>query len=116
MNRTVFAALAAVALNTLAAPVMAGNAGESLGACYNHVISACNQTNHPESCSNAGMDACDEYHTAQLNTEDPLSIKIFAMGGGRYLAKLEQPRQPRDDDDTRTTDRDHADERRAAYD
>ena len=36
-------------------------AGETpLGNCYNHVISVCNEGNHPVSCSEAGMDACDE--------------------------------------------------------
>lgn len=45
----------------------AGNAGSSLGDCYNHVISVCNQGNHPVPCSEAGMDACDEEHSASIS-------------------------------------------------
>ena len=45
----------------------AGGAGNSLGDCYNHVITVCNQGNHPVSCSEAGMDACDEEHSAAIS-------------------------------------------------
>lgn len=81
---TAFAAL--TTLTTLSQPVMAGNAGASLGDCYNHVISACNQTNHPQSCAGAGMDACDEYHA--MSTSQDLKIKIKSLGGGKYKATL----------------------------
>lgn len=64
-------ALAAAAAFTLTSTAaLAGNAGNSLGDCYNHVISACNQTAHPISCSEGGMDACDEEHSASIELPD----------------------------------------------
>jgi len=82
---TKFAALAlgaaAAAIITVTAPAaFAGNAGASLPACYNHVINACNDTNHPESCTESGMNACDEYHSANATVGDQ-TLKMFKSGG-----------------------------------
>lgn len=113
MTRTfVFTAVAALISLTQTQPVLAGNAGASLGACYNHVISACNQTNHPESCASAGMDACDDYHATHAATPG-LGIKIMDLGGGRFKAKFvggqstrPTPDTDREDKDDRTPSRD----------
>ena len=79
---------AAFASLTLTAPAsIAGNAGASLGDCYNHVISACNQTNHPISCSESGMNACDEVHASAI-PQGGLKIKLINLGKGRYKAKV----------------------------
>ena len=111
MTRTfTFTAFATVLTLTTAPAVQAGNAGQSLPACYNHVISACNQTNHPESCAEAGMNACDEYHAASASVPGA-QIKIFDRGNGKFKAKLVLPNsrptgpKPNDDDD-RDTGRD----------
>ena len=80
---------AAFATLTLTAPAsFAGNAGASLGDCYNHVISACNQTNHPISCSESGMNACDEVHASAI-PQGGLKIKLINLGKGRYKAKFD---------------------------
>lgn len=107
MTRTfAFTAFATVLTLTTAPAAQAGNAGQSLPACYNHVISACNQTNHPESCAEAGMNACDEYHAAHAAVPG-MQIKIFDHGGGTFKAKLVLPQsepvdpKPGNDDDRR---------------
>ena len=87
MIRTLTAA--ALTLTALtAAPGFAGNAGASLGACYNHVISACNaNSNHPEACATSGMDACDELHGASAAIQEQ-GIKMFKApvpGGYRFV-------------------------------
>lgn len=48
----------------------AGNAGSSLGDCYNHVISACNKKDNVDAahaCANSGMNACDKVHRASMS-------------------------------------------------
>jgi hypothetical protein len=71
----------------------AGNAGASLGDCYNHVINACNiNSAHPQDCAEAGMNACDEYHAANLPLED-LKISIRPVGNGKYKASF--PNKPK---------------------
>jgi hypothetical protein len=70
--------LAALALATLAPAAQAG-VGSSLGSCYNHVISACNQSsNHPQACATAGMDACDELFEAKASLPPGARLKILA--------------------------------------
>ena len=83
--KTIFATTTAAAMFTLsiASAAQAGNAGASLGDCYNHVISACNQTNHPIECSESGMDACDEHHTSAA--VGPIDrIKLLRLPGNDY--------------------------------
>ena len=83
--KTIFATTTAAAMFTLsiASVAHAGNAGASLGDCYNHVISACNQTNHPIECSESGMDACDEHHaSAAVGPID--RIKLLRLPGNYY--------------------------------
>jgi hypothetical protein len=69
-TKTIVTALSAAIMFASVSTSLAAGAGNSLGDCYNHVISACNQTAHPIPCSNSGMDACDEEHSASINTND----------------------------------------------
>ena len=65
MTHTIIKALSAVAMLTIATSAQAGGAGNGLGDCYNHVISACNQkpnTDAAHACANSGMNACDKEH------------------------------------------------------
>ena len=95
MKAITFTAAAAFAALTLAPTfAAAGNAGASLGACYNHVISACNQTNHPQECANSGMDACDEYHNASIQLDPIDKIKLLKGPGKKYRVIL-NPRPAR---------------------
>ncbi|MEZ5910999.1 MAG: hypothetical protein R3D84_01245 [Paracoccaceae bacterium] len=72
------------ALTLTSAPAFAG-AGDSLGACYNHVISSCNQnSNHPQACAEAGMDACDDLHSSSFVLPDGMDLKV----------RFEEPRSP----------------------
>jgi hypothetical protein len=68
-------AITAVMLAT--SPVFAGNVGESLVSCYNHVIQACSQAENPY-CTSGGLDACDELHTAQMLIPGYLLGKVNA--------------------------------------
>ena len=90
MSRTLLT-LATLTAATLAGAASAGNAGASLGDCYNHVISACNQTNHPVSCSESGMDACDDLHSASIAPGAISSIRIAAAAGfpQGYIVRLQ---------------------------
>lgn len=66
---------AAVVLAAASAPAFASPAS-SLGDCYNHVISACNQKTNVDAahaCANSGMDACDQEH-ANASTVPPGTI------------------------------------------
>lgn len=82
MTRIALILAALTAANATATAAQAGNAGDGLGACYNHVISACNQnSNHPVPCSEAGMDACDDLHGA--NAQPAGGIKAFKTPGTR---------------------------------
>jgi hypothetical protein len=84
--------LAVVATVALSAASHAGNAGASLGDCYNHVISACNATNHPVSCSEAGMDACDGLHSSNARVGVLHQIRILQRttrdGSARYRVEI----------------------------
>ena len=76
-------ALAAAAAFTLTSTAaLAGGAGNSLGDCYNHVISACNETAHPIPCSNSGMDACDEEHSASIDLPD---LEVFRAAADKRV-------------------------------
>jgi hypothetical protein len=89
------AAAVAVGLTTFGATVVhAGNAGDSLPACYDHVISACNETAHPVSCSEAGMDACDDYHSSNgaMGALDRIRILVGPGDTPVYRAVLETER------------------------
>ena len=92
MTRVTLIAAAFASLTLTAPASFAGNAGASLGDCYNHVISACNQTNHPISCSESGMNACDEVHASAI-PQGGLKIKLINLGKGRYKAKV-VPQRP----------------------
>ncbi len=72
-------ALAAAAIIAVTAPAaFAGNAGASLPACYDHVITACNKTNHPQSCAKSGMDACDKLHSGNSsNNSGQIGLKTL---------------------------------------
>ena len=87
MTRVTLIAAAFASLTLTAPASFAGNAGASLGDCYNHVISACNQTNHPIPCSESGMNACDEVHASAI-PQGGLKIKLINLGKGRYKAKF----------------------------
>jgi hypothetical protein len=89
------AAVVAVGLATLSATnAHAGNAGASLPACYDHVITACNQTAHPVPCSEAGMDACDDYHSSNgaMGALDRIRILVGPGDTPSYRAVLETER------------------------
>ena len=92
MTRVTLIAAAFASLTLTAPASFAGNAGASLGECYNHVISACNQTNHPIPCAESGMDACDEVHASAI-PQGGLKIKLINLGKGRYKAKV-VPQRP----------------------
>lgn len=77
MKTLTIATLAALTLTAIAPAAQAG-VGSSLGSCYNHVISACNQSsNHPEACATAGMDACDELFEAKASLPPGGRLKIL---------------------------------------
>ena len=81
MKTLTLAALALATLATLApaAPAAQAGVGSSLGSCYNHVISACNEnSNHPQACATAGMDACDELFEAKASLPPGARLKILA--------------------------------------
>ncbi len=102
------AAAIAVALSSLGATTAhAGNAGASLPDCYNHVIAACNGTAHPDSCAQAGMDACDDYHSANGAMGELERIRIIVGGGDNptYRAVL-QTQFPRPNNTDRHDDDD----------
>ncbi|MEQ8366300.1 MAG: hypothetical protein RIB61_06280 [Roseicyclus sp.] len=67
----------ALTLSSFAAGSAYADASTSLPACYDHVITACNQTAHPVSCSESGMDACDEEHSASDVGIDLRGIRIL---------------------------------------
>ena len=92
MNRIFIIAAALTGFSLTAPAAQAGNACASLPACYNHVINACNGTNHPENCAEAGMNACDEYHGAknQSSAGQPLNIRMVSAANGKYRAILEK--------------------------
>lgn len=51
------------------------------GQCYNHVISSCNaNSNHPQSCAVAGMDACDAEFAASVFMQ---GMQIMLSGEAR---------------------------------
>ncbi len=107
------AAAIAVALSSLGPTAShAGNAGASLPDCYNHVITACNGTAHPDSCAEAGMNACDDYHAANGAMGALDRIRILVGGGDRptYRAIL-QTEFPRPNDPARGRDQDDDDDR-----
>lgn len=79
---TLFVGVTTAVIAFSGSAVQASNAGSSLGACYDHVITACNQTDHPVSCSEAGMDGCDDYHSANGAMGELERIRIL-VGEGR---------------------------------
>ena len=100
--------LFAIAMTSFAVQAHAG-AADSLPACYNHVISACNQTAHPVPCAESGMDACDELHASgAAATLDRIRILARTVGGEttyRAIIETTDPRPPRADDDDNDNDR-----------
>jgi hypothetical protein len=55
-------ALIALTVTTMVGFTSFASAGpiSTLGGCYDHVVTACNQTAHPVPCANGGFDECDE--------------------------------------------------------
>ncbi|KMW58998.1 hypothetical protein AIOL_003979 [Candidatus Rhodobacter oscarellae] len=88
MTRITLIAAALTSLTLTAPASFAGNAGASLPDCYNHVINACNGTNHPEACSESGMNACDEYHNANAANGVGAKLKLLSNGNGRFKVKI----------------------------
>ncbi|MAM63005.1 hypothetical protein [Maritimibacter sp. UBA3975] len=83
INKTAIAAFALITSAT-GGSALAGNAGESMPACINHVVNACNEnSNHPEACTEAGLSACEELHGLSEQTALP-KIKIFEAPNGTY--------------------------------
>jgi len=89
--------LALTGLTGLAATgAFAGNAGQSLPACINHVINACNENSaHPDACSEAGINACEEYHQAAHVPLDDFQVKIQEFGNGEYKVSLSNQSRPK---------------------
>ena len=47
-------------------PALAGNAGESLGACVDHVVDTCNaNSKRPVLCPKGGIKACETRHSGK---------------------------------------------------
>lgn len=70
MKTTLIAAVALATLTSATAPAFAGNAGSSLGNCYNHVIEACNKKSSAaaaRACAEKAMNACDTLHSGSNN-------------------------------------------------
>lgn len=60
-KHTLIASFSSLAATLAFTAAMAGGPGSTpLGDCYDKVISACNQTAHPISCAESGMDGCDD--------------------------------------------------------
>jgi hypothetical protein len=86
MTRSIIKALSAVAMLTAATSAQAGGAGNGLGDCYNHVISACNQKQNVDAahaCANSGMNACDKEHR---NATPILPGKLLQMRSATLAA------------------------------
>lgn len=85
-----------LATSALAANMAHADAGSSLGDCYDHVITACNTTAHPVPCSTAGMDACDEEHSASDAAVAIQGIRVVPgtnmRGEPRYQVLLQTDR------------------------
>ncbi|MEZ5713868.1 MAG: hypothetical protein R3D85_01085 [Paracoccaceae bacterium] len=101
MKRLALIAAALTGLTLTAPAAQAGGAGASLPACYHHVINACNASRHPESCSQAGMNACDDYHKNNKNKSksappQELKIQMVAKPGGKYRAILKEVKPVRE--------------------
>ena len=100
MKTVSFIAATLSAITMSAQLAQAGNAGDSLPACYNHVINACNQSAHPEACAEAGMNACDEYHSAMFVPDVPLNLNYSMRRDGTYVFRA-VPMMSTASDDTR---------------
>jgi len=70
----------------------AGNAGESLGDCYNHVLSSCypigNQTQY-EHCYQGGMNACDQQHSASMSQIPGTTLKAMRASADRKAKRFQ---------------------------
>lgn len=70
----------------------AGNAGESLGDCYNHVLSSCypigNQTQY-EHCYEGGMNACDQEHSATMTQIPGSTLKAMRASTERKAKRFQ---------------------------
>lgn len=93
MKKMTMAMTLALAMG-IAAPMvstqaMAGNAGKSLGDCYNHVISACNKkknTDAAHACANSGMNACDKQHRASMSQIPGATLQAMRSATLRQVA------------------------------
>jgi len=48
---------------------------ETLGGCYDKVVTACNQTAHPVPCANSGFDECDDEFSNSTSRTPKFKIK-----------------------------------------
>ena len=99
--------LAITGLSGMAATsAFAGNAGQSLPACIDHVINACNENSaHPEDCTEAGMNACEELHQAAFVPMDDFQVKIQELSDGKYKVTLREQSRPKPRDTANTRHR-----------
>lgn len=89
MTRFTKTTLTACLLFGGATALQAGNAGDSLPACVDHVVAACNEhSNHPQACTEAGLDACEELHGTSSQAAPIDQILIQQRPGGRYRVVL----------------------------
>lgn len=96
-TKTAFAALALIAASVGTQASAKGNAGASMAACASHVISACNENSkHPEACTSAGLDACEELHGSASQSAPAIGrIRIIERPDGTYRVVLESKPVPR---------------------
>jgi len=96
-TKTAFAALALIAASVGTQASAKGNAGASMAACASHVISACNENSkHPEACTSAGLDACEELHGSASQSAPAIGrIRIIERPDGTYRVVLEGKPVPR---------------------
>ncbi|MBW0158191.1 hypothetical protein OE699_08825 [Sedimentimonas flavescens] len=96
-TKTAFAALALIAASVGTQASAKGNAGASMAACASHVISACNENSkHPEACTSAGLDACEELHGSASQAAPAIArIRIIERPDGTYRVVLEGKPVPR---------------------
>lgn len=89
-SRTMMLAMAmGIASPAISTSAMAGNAGASLGDCYNHVISACNKKKNVDAahaCANSGMNACDKEHRASMSEIPGATLKAMRSATLRKAA------------------------------
>lgn len=69
-SKTTIRSITALAAMLTVTAAMAAAGSTPLSECYDKVIAACNQGNHPVPCAENGMDQCDEVYGAQIFVGD----------------------------------------------